>query len=116
MEFTGFDLHHHEPHRLGNGAIVDSMVHDGLWCSFKNWHMGSAAEHIAREYKVSREAQDEYALGSQQKAAAAIEAGRFRNEILPVEVGDRTYVRIDSCHVRRRACRTRRGESPGDGT
>jgi len=76
-------------YRLGNGAIVDSMVHDGLWCSFENWHMGSAAEHIAREFKVSREAQDEYALGSQEKAIAAIDAGKFADEILTMEIPQR---------------------------
>ncbi len=76
-------------YRLGNGQLLDSMVHDGLWCSFENWHMGSAAEHIAREFKISREMQDEYALGSQQKAVAAIEAGKFKDEIVPVEIPQR---------------------------
>lgn len=76
-------------YRLGNGDIIDSMVHDGLWCSFENWHMGSAAEHIAEEFKISREAQDEFALGSQEKAVAAIDAGRFKDEILSIEVPQR---------------------------
>src|SRR5262249_40013220 len=61
-------------------------IHDGLWCSFKNWHMGSAAELIATKFNVSRAAQDEYALGSQQKAVAAIEKGKFKEEIVPVEI------------------------------
>jgi acetyl-CoA C-acetyltransferase len=75
--------------RLGNGKLIDSMVHDGLWCSFEDWHMGSAAEHIAREFKISRQAQDEFAAGSQQKAVAAIEAGKFKDEIIAVEIPQR---------------------------
>lgn len=76
-------------YRLGNGKLVDEMVHDGLWCSFKNWHMGNAAEHIARKFGVSRQAQDEYALGSQQKAVAAIKGGKFKAEITTVSVPQR---------------------------
>lgn len=75
--------------RLGNGKLIDAMVHDGLWCSFENWHMGSAAEHIAREYKISRQAQDEFAVGSQRKAVAAMEAGKFKDEIVAVEIPQR---------------------------
>jgi len=75
--------------RLGNGKLVDAMVNDGLWCSFENWHMGSAAEHIAREFKISRQAQDEYAVGSQRKAVAAIDAGKFKDEIVAVEIPQR---------------------------
>ncbi|MCA9728394.1 MAG: acetyl-CoA C-acetyltransferase, partial [Candidatus Eisenbacteria bacterium] len=75
--------------RLGNGKIIDAMVHDGLWCSFQDWHMGSAAEHIAREFKVSRQAQDEFAMGSQQKAVAAMDAGKFKGEIVAVEIPQR---------------------------
>jgi acetyl-CoA C-acetyltransferase len=73
-------------YRLGNGQLIDSMVHDGLWCSFKNWHMGSAAELIARKFHISREAQDEFAVDSHKKAIAAIDAGRFKAEILPVSI------------------------------
>lgn len=76
-------------YRLGNGKLVDCMVNDGLWCAFQDWHMGSAAELIARKYEVSREAQDEYAVGSHAKAIAAIDAGKFKGEILPVEVPQR---------------------------
>lgn len=72
--------------RLGHGQIVDSMVHDGLWCAFENWHMGSAAEHIAREFRITRQMQDEYAVESQRKAVAAIEGGKFRKEIVPVPI------------------------------
>lgn len=91
-------------YRLGNGKIIDSMVHDGLWCPFQDWHMGSAAEHIAREFKVSRAAQDEFALESHQKALAAIDAGKFRAEIVPVEIAQRKGdpIRIDTDESPRR--------------
>ena len=75
--------------RLGNGQVIDSMVHDGLWCAFENWHMGSAAEHIAREFKITRQMQDEYAAESQNKAVAAIEGGKFKKEIAPVQIPQR---------------------------
>lgn len=73
-------------YRMGHGQLVDVMVHDGLWCSFRNWHMGSAAEFIARKYNVTREDQDAYAADSHRKAIAAIDGGQFRPEIFPVEV------------------------------
>lgn len=75
--------------RLGNGQIVDSMVHDGLWCAFENWHMGSAAEHLGREFRITREMQDVYAAESQTKAVAAMEGGKFAKEIVPVEIPQR---------------------------
>ena len=78
-----------EGYRLGNGEVVDAMIHDGLWCAFENYHMGNTGEVVADRYKVTREAQDEYALGSHRKAAAAINAGYFKNEILPVEIPQR---------------------------
>jgi acetyl-CoA C-acetyltransferase len=72
--------------RLGHGEAIDSMVNDGLWCSFEQWHMGRAGEVVAAEYHVSRDAQDRYALASHQKAAAAARDGRFAGEIVPVAV------------------------------
>ncbi len=85
--------------RLGNSQLIDAMVNDGLWCPFKNWHMGSAAEHIARKFNISREAQDEYALGSQMKAVKAIAEGKFTAEIVPVVIpqkkGDPIVVATD---------------------
>ena len=72
--------------RMGNGEVVDSMVHDGLWCAFEQCHMGNAGETVAEMYKVSREAQDAFAANSHRKAAAATEAGYFTDEILPVAV------------------------------
>jgi acetyl-CoA C-acetyltransferase len=76
-------------YRLGHGQLLDACVHDGLWCPFEDQHMGLAAEWIAEEYGVSREEQDQFALESHQKAVAAIEAGRFREEVVPVEIPQR---------------------------
>jgi acetyl-CoA C-acetyltransferase len=73
-------------YRLGNGTLVDAMIHDGLWCAFENYHMGNTGEVVAERYRVTREEQDEYALNSHRKAAAAIRAGKFKDEILPVEI------------------------------
>ena len=64
--------------RMGNAQLVDSMVHDGLWCSFEQCHMGNAGELIATEYNVGRAAQDEFAFNSHRKAAEADAAGRFK--------------------------------------
>jgi acetyl-CoA C-acetyltransferase len=72
--------------RLGHGELVDSMIHDGLWDAFENVHMGCCGEAVAGKYGIPRQAQDEYALGSHRKAVAAIDAGRFRAEIVPVPV------------------------------
>jgi acetyl-CoA C-acetyltransferase len=73
-------------YRLGNGEIVDSTVHDGLWCAICDVHMGLHAERVAAKHAVTREAQDAFALRSHERALAAIEAGRFADEIVPVEV------------------------------
>lgn len=75
--------------RYGHGQVVDSLLHDGLWCSFQDWVMGHGAEFIAKQFEVTREEMDEYALMSHQKAAAATAAGRFQDEIVPVEVKGR---------------------------
>jgi acetyl-CoA C-acetyltransferase len=75
-----------EGYRLGNGVLVDAMIHDGLWCAFENYHMGNTGEVVASRYNVTREEQDEYALNSHRKAAAAIKMGKFKDEILPVEI------------------------------
>jgi acetyl-CoA C-acetyltransferase len=85
-------------YRLGNGTIVDSTVHDGLWCSTCNVHMGMHAERVAAKHDVGREAQDAFALRSHERAIAAQEAGRFDEEIAPVTVpgkkGD-TLISVD---------------------
>lgn len=72
--------------RMGNGSVVDLMIHDGLWCPFENWHMGNAGECVADAYKVTREQQDQYSVDSHKKAAAAQSAGKFTAEIFPVTI------------------------------
>ena len=72
--------------RMGNGTVIDLMIHDGLWCPFENWHMGNAGECVADTYKVTREQQDVYSAESHRKAAAAQTAGKFNEEILPVPI------------------------------
>jgi len=73
-------------YRLGNAELVDSTVHDGLWCAICDVHMGMHAERVADKHDVTREAQDAFALRSHERAVAAMDAGRFRDEIVPVEV------------------------------
>jgi acetyl-CoA C-acetyltransferase len=73
-------------YRLGNGELIDSMIGDGLWCAFDDWHMGCTGEVVAERYNVSRQEQDEYALRSHEKAIAAMKEGRFEREIAPVEL------------------------------
>src|SRR6266542_6191308 len=72
--------------RMGNSELVDSMINDGLWCSFEQWHMGKAGEVVASECGISRGRQDEYAAASHRKAAAAAESGAFDAEMLPIEI------------------------------
>ena len=72
--------------RMGDGTIVDTMIRDGLFCSFEQCHMGMSAEYVAERYGVSREAQDAYAAASQQKAARAAAQGLFDEEIVPVDI------------------------------
>lgn len=74
--------------RLGHGSVVDSVIRDGLWDAFNDYHMGITAENLAGKYGIDRESQDAYALRSQQRAAAANKAGRFQQEIVPVSVPD----------------------------
>src|SRR3981189_1734402 len=73
-------------YRLGNAQVVDSMVHDGLWDIFNNYHMGITGENVAEKYGIPREEQDEFALNSHRKALAAIKECRFKAHILPVEL------------------------------
>jgi len=73
-------------YRLGNAELVDATVHDGLWCSVEACHMGTHAERVAIKNRVDRRAQDQFALESHQKAIAAIDAGRFADEVVPVPV------------------------------
>src|SRR6266404_4769315 len=75
-----------EGYRLGHGKMLDSVIQDGLWCTFDDQHMGCTGELVAERFDVSREAQDEYALKSHRKASAAIKSGKFKDEIVPVEI------------------------------
>jgi acetyl-CoA C-acetyltransferase len=72
--------------RMGDAKLVDSMVNDGLWDIYNNYHMGVTAENIAKKYDISREEQDKFAVASQNKAEAAQKAGKFKDEILPFEI------------------------------
>src|SRR6266498_2532318 len=72
--------------KFGNQSLTDALLYDGLWDPFENWGMGNAAEFIGEEYEVTREAMDQFALESHQKAVAAQEAGKFKEEIVPVEI------------------------------
>lgn len=85
--------------RMGDSTAVDMMIKDGLWCAFGNYHMGITAENIAERFDITREMQDKFAFESQQKARAAIEGGRFEDEIVPVAVpqrkGDPKIFKVD---------------------
>lgn len=73
-------------YRMGNQTITDLMIHDGLWCPFENWHMGNTGEIVAEKYEITREEQDSYAFNSHRKAAEAQAAGRFKDEIVAIEI------------------------------
>lgn len=78
-----------EGYRLGNGTLVDTVINDGLWCAFDDQHMGCTGEIVSERFHVSREEQDEYSLNSHRKASDAIKSGKFRDEIIPVEIKQR---------------------------
>lgn len=73
-------------YRLGNNTVVDSMVHDGLWDKYNDYHMGITGENVAEKFGITREEQDAYAVNSHKKAIGAIKAGKFKDEIVPVEI------------------------------
>lgn len=73
-------------YRMGNGELIDSMIHDGLWCAFNDCHMGVHGTAVAKEYGITREAQDEWAARSHQLAHAAFESGKFKDEVMTVTV------------------------------
>src|SRR5215813_651516 len=81
-------------YRMGTGELVDAVVHDGLWCAFEGVHMGEEAEVVADMYHVTREEQDQFAYSSHMKAHAATEAGRFREELVPVEIPQKKSVLV----------------------
>lgn len=75
--------------RMGDQKVIDTMIHDGLWCATNNYHMGVTAENLCEAYSITREEQDAFAARSQARAAEAIAAGRFMDEIVPVEIPQR---------------------------
>ena len=76
-------------HKMGDLGFVDTMIRDGLWDAFNGYHMGNTAENVAKQFQITRETQDEFAVKSQNKAEAAQKAGRFRDEIVPVTIKGR---------------------------
>lgn len=78
-----------EGFKMGDQKVVDSMISDGLWCAFNDYHMGITAENLCDRYSITREEQDAFSAASQEKAAAAIENGAFKEEIVPVEIPQR---------------------------
>ncbi len=81
-------------YKLGNGAVTDGIIRDGLWDPYKDFHMGNAAELCATEYKISRDEQDAYAIQSYKRAAQATEQGYYKNEIIPVEVPGKQVITV----------------------
>ncbi len=83
--------------KMGNGTMIDTMVNDGLWDAFNNYHMGTTAENVAKKFNISREEQDEFAANSQSKAAKAMADGKFKDEIVPVTIaGKKGDVIVDT--------------------
>ncbi len=73
-------------YRMGNQTVTDLMIHDGLWCPFENWHMGNTGEIVAEKYSIGRGEQDEYAYNSHRKANEAQKEGRFKDELVPIDI------------------------------
>src|SRR5260370_14391267 len=82
-------VHLREGIKMGQADLVDTMIKDGLWDAFNGYHMGVTAENVAREFQITRADQDQFAVGSQNKAEAAQKAGKFKDEIVPVTVKGR---------------------------
>jgi acetyl-CoA C-acetyltransferase len=105
MSLSAHAAHLRSGTKMGGLEFVDTMLKDGLWDAFHGYHMGNTAENVAIKYQITREQQDEFALGSQQKASAAQKSGRFKDEIAPVTikgrkgdivVADDEYIRHDA--------------------
>src|SRR5512135_2790133 len=75
--------------KMGDYAMVDTMIKDGLWDAFNGYHMGNTAENVAKQWQITRQQQDEFAVASQSKAEAAMKAGKFKDEIVPVTIKSR---------------------------
>ena len=102
--------------KMGDFQMVDTMIKDGLWDAFNGYHMGITAENVAREFQITRDEQDAFAVASQNKAEAAQKAGRFKDEIVPVTIKTRKGdVVVDQrrVHPRRRHARRRRQAAAG---
>ena len=89
MSLAPHCMHLRKGTRMGDAELVDTMIRDGLWDIFNGYHMGNTAENVAEQWQITREEQDQFAVASQAKAAAAAEAGRFADEIVPVTVRTR---------------------------
>ena len=89
MSLSPHCIHLRNGVRMGDGQLVDTMIKDGLWDAFNGYHMGNTAENVAQRWQITREQQDEFAARSQAKAEAAQQAGRFKDEIVPVTVASR---------------------------
>ena len=89
MSMAPHCMHLHNGVKMGNAEMVDTMIKDGLWDAFNGYHMGNTAENVAQKWQITREQQDEFAAHSQQKAEAAMKAGNFKNEIVPVTIKGR---------------------------
>lgn len=89
MSQSAHAIHMREGKKMGDGKLIDTMVRDGLWDSFNNYHMGTTAENVARQGQISREEQDKFAVASQNKAEVARKAGKFKDEIAPVTIKGR---------------------------
>ena len=90
-------------YRMGDGKLIDGMIHDALWCAINDWHMGEGTDRVAEEFSTSREDQDLWAARSQERAAAARDAGKFAEEIVPVEIKSKkeTVLFDQDEHIRR---------------
>ena len=75
--------------KMGDYQMIDTMIRDGLWDAFNGYHMGNTAENVARQWQITRDSQDKFAVASQNKAEAAQKAGRFKDEIAPVTISTR---------------------------
>lgn len=89
MSLAPHALHLRSGTKMGDAKMVDTMIRDGLWDAFNGYHMGNTAENVARQWQITREDQDRFALASQQKAGAAQREGRFKDEIVPVTIKGR---------------------------
>jgi acetyl-CoA C-acetyltransferase len=89
MSMAPHAVHMRNGTKMGNAELIDTMIKDGLWDAFNNYHMGTTAENVAKKFSITREMQDQFAVGSQNKAEAAIKAGKFKDEIIPITIKER---------------------------